>query len=319
MSVFKIGCDPEIFLTKKKTPFSAHGVIPGTKKEPEPCKDGAYQVDGMAVEFNTDPVDLNVGSFEAFNNKVVSVMGQMKDQVKKFDPDLKFNISSVQDFGKEVMDSQPDTAKELGCDPDWCAYTMEHNPRPKADEVTFRTASGHIHVGWGEGIPVEHPDHLKICSDFVKMMDATVGMFMTIIDADPRRRELYGKAGAFRPKPYGVEYRTPSNLWLTNKSRRQAIFDLTLAAVSYCKQGYVPKQVVTVSEEEIQRIINEGDYKKAMKCLDAYRYNYSYPTIKKEYGERTRLEDGKSVSAPVKNTYSPTIINPAKFHTTVGF
>ncbi len=38
-------------------------------------------------------------------------------------------------------------------------------------------------------------------------------------DKDTERRGMYGKAGAFRPKPYGVEYRTLSNAWLSNDER----------------------------------------------------------------------------------------------------
>ncbi len=49
---FTIGADPEIFLRRRGKAFSAHGVIPGTKKEPHNVEKGAVQVDGMAVEFN---------------------------------------------------------------------------------------------------------------------------------------------------------------------------------------------------------------------------------------------------------------------------
>lgn len=225
--MFTIGCDPEIFLVDARTskPVSAYGVVKGTKREPFKVPAGAYQVDGMALEFNTDPVPAT-GQFPMFDKNIVSVMKKLKEDVKANGfKTVRFNIAPVQDFGEDLMAEQPKEAKELGCDPDWNAYTKEPNPRPDGD-VTFRTASGHIHVGWGADIPVDHPDHIDICAGFVKKLDMTVGMFMTLIDTDPRRRELYGKAGAFRPKPYGVEYRTPSNVWLTHKNRRRIIYDL---------------------------------------------------------------------------------------------
>jgi hypothetical protein len=55
---FKIGADPEFFLRDKATGkfVSAHGLIPGTKRQPMKVDKGAVQVDGMALEFNIDPV-----------------------------------------------------------------------------------------------------------------------------------------------------------------------------------------------------------------------------------------------------------------------
>lgn len=293
MTAFSIGCDPELFLIDRTgKPLSAYGVVKGTKKEPFKVERGAYQVDGMALEFNTDPVPAN-GAFDQFNGNITAVLKRLKEDVKAAGyKTAKFNISPVQDFGEEIMAAQPDEAKELGCDPDWCAYTKEPNPRPDGD-VTFRTASGHIHVGWGADIPVDHPDHIEICSDFVKCLDATVGMFMTIIDTDPRRRELYGKAGAFRPKPYGVEYRTPSNLWLTHVARRRIIYKLVNVAIKmnmsssqyyfirgsvYDNTGYYnhsanPNYLVEVGGdtekgfELVRNTINNGDAATARKIL----------------------------------------------------
>lgn len=302
MTIFTIGADPEIFLRKKGLAASAHGVIPGTKKEPYAVKDGAYQVDGMAVEFNIDPTTL-VGDgkdhFKEFNGKITSVMKTMQKAVKEYDDSLSFNISSVQDFSEDVMKEQPPEATELGCDPDFCAYTGEANPRPEGDAVLFRTGSGHLHFGWDEGIPVDHPDHLEICCNFIKYLDATVGLFMTILDDDPRRRELYGKAGAFRPKSYGCEYRTPSNVWLTNVDRRRMIHLLSQHAVSAATAQYTISGIVGVSEERVQEIINTGDFKAAYDGLCHFgRIFYLgkvFDIVETEYKDRCKKEGAEGI------------------------
>lgn len=265
MSDFTIGVDPEIFLLdgKTKAPVSAHGLIPGDKKAPHPVNGGAIQVDGTAVEFNTDPVPFN--DFDSFNAKIVTVMKELQTEVKK-NGNYKFSIAPVQEYSQEYFDSIPKEAKELGCDPDFCAYTLEQNPRPEGDRL-FRTGAGHIHIGWGANIPVDNEEHHEICANFVKMLDATVGLFMTCIDRDPRRRELYGKAGAYRAKPYGVEYRFPSNVWLTTRARRRAVHSLVNTAIAKMRIGYGVQNVTGASEEKIRDILNTGDYKTARRML----------------------------------------------------
>jgi len=258
-TVILIGADPEIFVRSSENAqlISAHNLIPGTKKEPHKVPFGAVQVDGMALEFNIDPASTE----EQFKHNIEHVMSSLKSMIVH-----DFVIEPVAHFGKEFMEQQPAEALELGCDPDYDAYTKEPNPRPDG-EVPFRTASGHIHVGWGESIPADHPEHINVCSSFIKTMDHTVGFYMTILDDDNRRRELYGKAGAFRPKSYGVEYRTPSNVWLTTARSRRAIFELTLAATRLEQQKVNGLLTQFVDDDEAQRIINEGDYEKAHAAL----------------------------------------------------
>lgn len=260
---FTVGVDPEIFLTLDGKAVSAYGLIEGSKEKPFPVPSGAYQVDGTAVEFNTDPVPLN--DFTTFNAKMVTVMKELQKAVSA-KGDYKFNISPVQDYDQEYLDSLPDESKELGCDPDYNAYTMEENPRPDG-ERPFRTGAGHIHVGWGADIPVENREHHEICAGFVKMLDATVGLFMTCIDRDPRRRELYGKAGAYRAKPYGVEYRFPSNVWIQEKVLRKAVHTLVGKAVNYMEAGYSIIKVTGKTEEQIRYILDNGDAFLAKKVL----------------------------------------------------
>ena len=234
---FLLGADPEVFVRKDGKPISAHGMIEGSKSSPKKTSNGAVQVDGMALEFNIDPTPYR--NFDAFNFNIVKTVRDLKELAGG----VTLVPEPVQVFGKEFMDAQPDEAKELGCDPDFNAYTGEENPRPDG-ERPFRTGAGHVHIGWGADIPVENVEHFEICQGFIKVLDATVGMFMTFIDRDPRRRELYGKAGAFRVKPYGVEYRTPSNVWIKNKARRQMMHFLLGKAIDAHCAGQTIEQII---------------------------------------------------------------------------
>jgi len=284
LSSFTLGCDPELFLTKRGKLVSAHETkILGTKTEPFKIKHGAVQIDGTALEFNTDPVPLN--DFNAFNTNVIEVMKGMRELV----PGFNFKIQPTAVFDEEYFRTIPDENKELGCNPDWNAYTLAPNPAPDASVGTMRTGAGHLHIGWDEtcSIPAEHPEHIEVCANITKMFDVFVGMGTLLFDDDTQRRSLYGRAGAFRPKPYGFEYRVPSNAWLTSKKRRKFIHDCALSAVSkasygqtvdkitYNKpRGYAPgdkRGHLQLTEELIQEVINESD-------VTFVKNNFSYMT-----------------------------------------
>lgn len=274
--MFTFGADPEIFVKKNGVPVSAHGLVSGTKQSPLATATGAVQVDGMALEFNINPSPAR--DFDLFNLNIVTTIRDLRQMV----PGYSFNLSPVQEFSEEYLAAQPDEAKELGCDPDFNAYTGLANPRPDGTR-NFRTGAGHVHIGWGADIPIENAEHFEICSSFVKMLDVTVGFFMTYIDRDPRRRELYGSAGAFRPKSYGVEYRTPSNVWLTNKDRRRMMWSMMNLAITAKRNGFSAEKATGLTEQQIVDIINNGDYETACHILDTKfcLYGLTWIEIKK--------------------------------------
>lgn len=295
--MFSIGADPEIFVIKNGQAISAHGLIPGTKKEPFKLPNGAGQVDGMALEFNINPSP--VSDFDSFNHNVVDTVRELKTLANQGEvKGITFaKRVSVMDFGEEYLAEQPEEAKELGCDPDYDAYTMKANPRPDGTR-TFRTAAGHIHVGWGADIPVENEEHMEICASFVKMLDATVGMLMTYMDREPRRRELYGKAGAFRVKSYGVEYRTPSNAWIWNRDRRKLVHYAVNKAIQYKTAGYEVERISGgYDEEDIRDIINTGDWQRALPMLDRmFSSDYSVLTPWKNLRKEMETVDIKEAA-----------------------
>lgn len=218
---YLFGCDPEVFVHDGGKFIPAHGMIQGTKEEPYKVRNGAVQVDGLALEFNIDPV----ASREDWLRNIRSVEAQLRDMI-----DPKFNLRAVPsaDFVKDDFINLPPAARVLGCDPDYNAYSGERNKVPAdAGNEPYRCAGGHVHIGWLEpdSANLEDQVHIHDCSVVVKAMDVTLGLLSCSFDTDKRRSNVYGGPGAYRVKPYGVEYRTLSNAWLATDDRVNWVFD----------------------------------------------------------------------------------------------
>lgn len=215
-----IGADPEVFLWSKRSDgfISAHDKLPGTKKEPHRVACGFVQVDGTAAEFNIDPAK----TAQEFYSNTKTVMAELQHMVPGYTikavPFVKYNKS----YFERIV---PDYAKVLGCDPDYNAWEKTMNDPPEAAS-SLRTASGHVHIGWTEGADPFDPEHFDTCASVARQMDYYLGIMSLEWDQDNTRRALYGMAGAFRPKPYGVEYRVLSNAWLNRMSLIKKVFNL---------------------------------------------------------------------------------------------
>jgi hypothetical protein len=203
---FTFGCDPEFFIVDSKGNAVCPTFIPGTKAEPHAVEYGAVQRDGMAAEFNIEPAK----TFEEFDRNIVAVMKQLKAMLPA---GYRAKIVPSMEFREEAFDEVPPDALELGCTPDFDAWTGDQNLPPScADRPFLRTASGHIHVGWTEDADLSDLQHSMNCRDIVKQFDWYLAAWSLRVDPDPTRRLLYGKAGAYRPKPYGVEDTPPFRL-----------------------------------------------------------------------------------------------------------
>jgi phiEco32-like amidoligase-type 2 protein len=70
-----------------------------------------------------------------------------------------------------------------------------------------------------------------------KQMDWSLGVPSMLMNPNSKRRALYGKAGAFRPKSYGCEYRTPDNSWLTSRDRMIYMFNNAVMGMDKLMEG----------------------------------------------------------------------------------
>lgn len=219
-----IGADPELFLrhVKSKELVSAHDIFPGTKAEPFPVAGGAgaVQVDGVAVELNITPTSNK----EEFLRNIYGVTKVANFILRKRNPQLKIVAVPTAVFDGAYFDSLPDSVKELGCSPDYDAFTGMVNPSPRTNEP-FRTGAGHIHAGWTEGEDLDNPHFIEDCNDHMKQLAAALYIPSLAWDQDQKRRTLYGRIGAMRPKPYGGEWRALSNAWLQDASIAEFVFE----------------------------------------------------------------------------------------------
>ena len=238
---FLIGADPEFFIKKKYGGYaSAVGLIGGSKWEPKKIDEDGHAIleDNVAVEFNIKPAS----SFDEFRSSIHKVL----DHIRGILPGYEFSKESAVSFPQEEL--MTPEAQMFGCEPDFDAWRECVNEKPCANDKNLRSAGGHIHVG--SDLAINNPVAV------IRAMDLFLGVPSTQLDAGTLRRELYGKAGCFRAKSYGAEYRTLSNFWIFDDSLIQWAFDGTQRALEFVEKG---NTIDVADGYRIQRCINTNN------------------------------------------------------------
>lgn len=119
---------------------------------------------------------------------------------------------------------------------------------------------GHIHIGY------DNPEELFSAS-IIPWFDLFVGLQLVLIDTDTQRRELYGKAGSFRFKPYGIEMRSPSNAWILEDDYIKMVYENTIKAVNMAASG---EEVNEAMQNHIVNAINHSDKGTAIAIMERY-------------------------------------------------
>jgi hypothetical protein len=221
MKNIKLGCDPEAFLIDIRGQLhSSVGLIGGSKEFPRPLGElgegFAVQEDNVAIEFNIPPS----GSKNEFITNVQRTLEYLTQQVNQ---EYGFVISRASAASFPAEELQTEAAQVFGCDPDFNAWTCRPNPKPKAADPNLRSCGGHVHIGYDKAMA---PPHVV-----AQWCDLYLGVGSVILDDGLLRKQLYGKHGAFRPKPYGLEYRTLSNFWIFSPETIGWVWDNTNKAL----------------------------------------------------------------------------------------
>ena len=255
---WKCGADIEVMLRNETTNeiVSAEGYIKGTKQNPfsfDPNnKWFATSLDNVLAEFNIPPANTK----EEFYANIQRSLGFINNSIPK---DMCIAVLQAHSFDSKFL--QTENARLFGCEPDYNAYTGEVNPKPFASDENLRSAGGHIHLSY------EHPD-VETNKTLVKFFDLHIGIPSVILEPDNKRKELYGKAGCYRNKDYGFEYRTISNFYILNKELTIWAYEAVENAVNFYNEGH---KIDGVLADVIEKTINSNDKETAKELISHFK------------------------------------------------
>ncbi len=236
------GTDPEIFVVDD----SGNCVPPAALREDfglvfvdekTLLKDDKWSIveDGAATEINLEPTndpDVFIGRLEDAINGVTSFMRKNYGLDTFVFPTVPFDVIKYwKERGEEFKD-----CVRFGCDPDLDIYSGKYSEEVSADDVPERYGGGHIHMQAPEddlGFFDESYYHTTI------LLDTLVGNSAVAfkrpnqewVNAEKKRLKYYGRPGKIRLQEYpdgtkGIEYRTPSNFWITNPEVSRGLLTL---------------------------------------------------------------------------------------------
>lgn len=279
MTNFTIGSDSEFFMKRNDGKFvSAIPFLNGTKHHPEFLPEGGnIQRDNVSLEIATNPAN----SLEAF---LKNVQLTMKGAFGKLPEGHDLIATPSACFDQDQLEDPE--AQMFGCDADYDAYEVRENDKPFVKNPLFRSCGAHIHVGTGDNEANNFLLDFWGKINMVKTMDALHGLISTILDHSKEavdRRQLYGKAGTHRPKPYGVEYRVLSNFWKKSPVLVKLMYHLTEDAIELMRSEKALTLIEEIGEDNIKRIINEGLAEEAEKAVKDHVWEHLSDDSRKYY------------------------------------
>ena len=239
-----VGSDPEFFCYREGRVIASQGIVEGEKIEPYQLEHG-----GMC---HRDNVLGEIGHPPAYTeDEFVHNLHQAIADVQSMIVHKGVEMLWIPFFDMPEDQLQHYEAVVLGCEPDFDCWGLDNTDPPDPFKVGgMRSAGGHIHIGF------DYNDQLENQRKCAMMADIYIGCGTVLYDNDDRRRQLYGRAGHFRPKSYGIEYRTPSNVWVGNEELTRWIF----RAAKKSAEEYQRAEAFDLEfGTEVQRIINESD------------------------------------------------------------
>lgn len=266
------GTDPEVFAVQynNKKPFVISPALLEKFSDLEPIKDArkrperikhpfyikndefTWMMDGVAFEvtFNdpfTDSVKMN------------KVINTSLTEIEKLLKTLSYKDKELQLYTRPVVNINPEEYIEylgdesifqgfiFGCDKDFDAINPEYNCEIlDVENHLYRYGGGHFHVG---STNVEEKELMQDnILHLIQLFAIHIGNWCIFKSPYPFEEKLrafhYGNPGRFRPQEWGVEYRTPSNSWMSDLDTLEGMMEGARKSIQLLKNPSDGKKVI---------------------------------------------------------------------------
>lgn len=275
-----IGSDMEFFFTDGENILPADNFLPNEKAaksvvDPRPTRRGeALFYDGVQGEFNT-----YWSTCRAYVQDSIWRMLRAAQEVADAS-NVKLLIEPATPISDRTMEWIRDPMSyRFGCSPHKSVRLDGNDEIIELDGRSHLVRYAGIHLHFGLTNPDSRTDYWSASEHLissavgklraVQAIDRLVSLPLVLLetDSDRLRRELYGKAGTFRDKDNGFEYRAFSNLYLRSPVLTSMIMywsrnAILAEALGWTKEFEVPwgdaaEIIDTVNHQEAYRIWKE--------------------------------------------------------------
>lgn len=246
------GSDPELFFVREGVMIPSTSVLTHDTSQ--------VTRDGFQLELHPRPQRCRQVASSGLKQCII----EARDYAVRNNLKLSYNLSYTVD--NEVWNATDDKTKRFGCHPTENVHEPEMERGDGLNE-RFRAGGGHLHVG--QLTLKERKDLPTI----VTLFDIVVGNTLVLLDRDPAnvtRRINYGRAGEYRAKKYGVEYRVPSNFWLKHYVLFSLANGLIRNAITHYRNGQHKKLLEIMNIDDVRRAINTNDFDLALENFKKY-------------------------------------------------
>ena len=232
--------------------------------------------DGVAFEFTTQPTRDYEEMFDSiqFGLTELSNLLSTYDHHLSVQPTVNYEIARFLDKADDYK-----MALMFGCDPDKDAILKNYVCQViDALRHPYRYFGGHFQIGCVDPrgrrlIQTHYEPFIKLCAIFI---GNSVMASSSKTELEGVRAKLYGQPGRYRIQPWGIEYRTPSNSWITNRATMSRMFRGAQVAFKLLQNPKEGKAVIKSYLSETITALGTADRELSRDILDCVRSDYEF-------------------------------------------